>query len=380
MLVAHGTGLAQRVKTLAKDPLGLLGHGHVIKPLGSTWPGQSKADRKQRFDCELCGYVEGYTYVNKDEEAAYIVRCQGHNYPMRVDDVVQLLPPALRPADGGASVHGRIPLEAISWWDEKHKQLSLSSHASKHEYRFPVNARGEHQRVEDGGELPARQPRLKAKYTGDGGRYGFGVMMKRNAEGKLAGYKMQPFNYSNSWLCGPKKYWAREKAELARVADFTAHGWGQEGLGVSETTTKLPGGRYQLRYPDTWREELKLACSKTLGSKEAPTFKGYVCVTDLMDHVVAESQRLFEGTKYEHSFVIYHDALKQWWEPEAQAHLLTHGIGPERQLCIRGDTNDAVAKHYVNKLVGDSPEFCPLDSNLFSDYEFAMRQNLAHTH
>ena len=80
------------------------------------------------------------------------------------------------------------------------------------------------------------------------------------------------------------------------------------------------------------------------------------------------------------SFVIYHDALKQWWEPEAQAHLLTHGIGPERQLCIRGDTNDAVAKHYVNKLVGDSPEFCPLDSNIFSDYEFAMRQNLAHTH
>ena len=56
-------------------------------------------------------------------------------------------------------------------------------------------------------------------------------MMKRNAEGKLAGYKMQPFNYSDSWLCGTKKYWAREKAELARVADFTAHGWGEEGLG-----------------------------------------------------------------------------------------------------------------------------------------------------
>ena len=64
-----------------------------------------------------------------------------------------------------------------------------------------------------------------------GGRYGFGVMMKRNAEGKLAGYKMQPFNYSDSWLCGTKKYWAREKAELARVADFTAHGWGEEGFG-----------------------------------------------------------------------------------------------------------------------------------------------------
>jgi len=380
MLVAHGNG-TKRVKTLAKDPLSLLGQGHVIRPLGSTWPGQSKADKKLRWDCKLCGYVADFSYVNKDQEAAYIIECQGHYYPMRVDDVIKLLPPALRPADGGPSVHGRIPLEAVSWWDEKHKQLSLGSYPSKHEYRFPENASGEHQLREDGGELPARQPRVKAKYTGDGGRYGFGVMMKRNAEGELAGYKMQPFNYSDSWLCGPKKYWAREKAELARVADFTAHGWGEAGHGVSEATAELPGGRYQLRYPETWREELKHACSKTLGAKDSPTLKGYICVTDLMDHIVAESKRLFEDTKYADSFFVYHDALKQWWEPEAQAHLLKqHGIGSERQLCIRGDTNAAVAKHYLNRLVGDSPEFCPLDSNLFSDFEFAMRQNMAHTY
>ena len=91
----------------------------------------------------------------------------------------------------------------------------------------------------------------------------------------------------------------------------------------------------------------------------------------------------------------------------------THGIGPERQLCIQGDSarichtarshamralhahtttphlrpslhayaaNEAVAKHYRNKLVGDTPEFCPLDSNLLSDYEFGMKQNLAYTY
>ena len=192
---------------------------------------------------------------------------------------------------------------------------------------------------------------------------------------------MRPFNYSESWLCGPKKYGIRQAAELARVADFTAGGWGEEGRGVSAATAELPGGRYQLRYPDTWREELKLACSKTIGAKDSPSLKGYVCVTDLMDHVVAESKRLFKDTKYADSFVIYHDALKQWWEPEAQAHLREqHGIGPERQLCIRGETNDAVAKHYIDRLVGDSPEFCPLDSNLFSDFEFAMKQNLAHTY
>ena len=68
-------------------------------------------------------------------------------------------------------------------------------------------------------------------------------------------------------------------------------------------------------------------------------------------------------------------------ESEAQEYLLNeHGIGPERQLCIQGDTNEAVAAHYRNKLVGDTPEFCPLDSNLFADFEFAMRQNLAYSH
>jgi hypothetical protein len=62
-------------------------------------------------------------------------------------------------------------------------------------------------------------------------------------------------------------------------------------------------------------------------------------VTDLMDHIVAESKEAFKDTPYAESFVMFHDALKQWWEPEAQAYLLnTHGIGPERQLCIQGDS------------------------------------------
>jgi hypothetical protein len=40
----------------------------------------------------------------------------------------------------------------------------------------------------------------------------------------------------------------------------------------------------------------------------------------------------------------------------------------------------SVNRRSRNKLVGDSPELCPLDSNLFSDFEFAMRQNVAYTY
>jgi len=126
---------------------------------------------------------------------------------------------------------------------------------------------------------------------------------------------------------------------------------------------------------DEWEEKLKAECAKTHDRLEAQT-----CVTDLMDHFVSECDRLFAGTPYADSYVIYHDALKQWWEKEPQEHLLEkHGIGPERQMCIKGGTNDEVAGHYVNKLVGDSPELMPLDSNLFSYYENAMKLNIAHT-
>ena len=41
------------------------------------------------------------------------------------------------------------------------------------------------QKLLEGGVLQAREPRKKAKYTGDGARYGFGVMMKRDKHGEL---------------------------------------------------------------------------------------------------------------------------------------------------------------------------------------------------
>jgi hypothetical protein len=35
----------------------------------------------------------------------------------------------------------------------------------------------------------------------------------------------------------------------------------------------------------------------------------YVCVTKMIEHIVAESALIFKGTKYEDSWVFYHDAL-----------------------------------------------------------------------
>ena len=55
--------------------------------------------------------------------------------------------------------------------------------------------------------------------------------------------------------------------------------------------------------------------------KHLPTTFKYVCITDIMDHVIAEGNRIFEGSTHEHDWCIYHDRLSQWWEKDAQAYL-----------------------------------------------------------
>jgi len=390
-------GCSRRVRSLADDPLRIIGRDESLDVPYSWWrnwwntqPAKLR-QKSKRETCGLVGYVDSFTFGDGKTEPAYLLSAgEWGIYAMRTDDVIKLLPARLRKEEEPVDESGRVPLLAISWWDEKHKKVVLSNHASKWETRYPRSPGGKNfMAYADGGKLLPRQRRTKAKFTGDGGRYGFGVMMTKDADGELHGHRMKPFNYSSTSLIGMKTYRKRERAELARVADFEQGGWGNEGLGVSEATEELPGGRYQIRYGESWPEELKAACATAHDGLDANT-----CVTDLMDHVVAQSELAFANTPYANSFVIFHDALVQWWEQDdsktgemgAQTYLReVLGIGLERQLHIyEGDeetgADERVAKRYVGKLVGDRPELCPLDSNLFADYETAMRQNLAHTY
>ena len=67
---------------------------------------------------------------------------------------------------------------------------------------------------------------------------------------------------------------------------------------------------------------------------------------------------------YADSWLIYHDALPQWWERGAQDYIASRGF-VDLQWHARGATNNDVAGHYRNRLMGDSPEMMPLDSSLF---------------
>lgn len=259
-----------------------------------------------------------------------------------------------------------ISLSQVFWWDEKHSKCKLGK-SSKNEYLLPVDENGEYCAPENGGQIPKRNPTTVPKFPQEA-RKSFGVMMKA-VDGKLTGFKAKPFDYTGKKLVGVAKFKQRKKSELRRVAELRNAPWGNY---CRETAATLEGGRFQMRYPDTWQEELRKECAKTHQGLEA-----LVCVTDLINHVIAEGDKLFAQTLFASNWVIFHDALSQWWEAGAQAHLAARGFPKSRQICAQSDTN--AETRYENGLVGDSPECDPLDSNLFSDFEYGMKQHVAIT-
>ena len=65
--------------------------------------------------------------------------------------------------------------------------------------------------------------------------------------------------------------------------------------------------------------------------------KTICCVTELMDHVIEESIKIYADTDQRDTFLIFHDGLSAWWEGEAQTYLAEQGFA-HRQLRALGDT------------------------------------------
>ena len=104
--------------------------------------------------------------------------------------------------------------------------------------------------------------------------------------------------------------------------------------------------------------------------------KKWCCVTDIMDHMITETSKVYEDTEYADNFVIFHDGLAAYWEKEAQDHLKDRGFY-NRQLRAYSPTNDD-NRYYKNRVVGDSPELCPsLDYSGFNDHHLSMNFHCA---
>ena len=62
---------------------------------------------------------------------------------------------------------------------------------------------------------------------------------------------------------------------------------------------KKEDNRYKSLYKDKWREVIT----------ETNFMKKYVCITTILKHIISESSNVMNGSKHEHDWYFYHDAL-----------------------------------------------------------------------
>jgi hypothetical protein len=242
-----------------------------------------------------------------------------------------------------------IQVDAIVWWDENHKKQVLG-HTSKWENRVARNAfDNEPTPIEFGGVLPAKSMRTAMKFPQEA-RGCFGCALVKQGDGSWRGVKAPPYCYTGKFVIGIKQWEAKKKAEELRV------------LPLKGCWTNDPTYGYRQKYGDRWEKEIEAVLGRGKSSK--------VCITSLIDHVIAESKRIYAGTPHADTFIIFHDGLSQWWEAEAQEYIRVKGFR-DRQLRCVGTTN--MGNRYMGKVTGDSPEICRgLDAHGFADLKLSM--------
>ena len=285
-------------------------------------------DRSKRLSCK-----SGKKDVESPWAKARLQQFLQFQYQLEYGDVLEQGIPFCAPPQykDAPAMH----LDGIVWWDEHHRKVILG-HVSKFENRVAM-LDGVATAVGEGGVLPAKSHNTVTKYAKEA-RGLFGVAVVNGV-----GMKAAPFTYTNRLVVGIKRWNAEQDAELVRVQSL-GKAWGVAGAG------------YVQRYGDEWQDRVKETVNKQ-----------YCSIMELIDHMIAESEKLYKGTKYEKTFLMFHDALSTYFETEAQAYMKHRGY-KDRMVRCYGDTNSDI-KRYQNKLVGDTPELCPLDAHLFSDYK-----------
>jgi len=102
-----------------------------------------------------------------------------------------------------------------------------------------------------------------------------------------------------------------------------------------------------------------------------------VCLTDLIDHMTTESKKIYAASDMEGRFLMFHDALAQWNEDEAQLYIKNRYPGFENHF-IKPVGTTCASTIYHDMVPGNSPENAQgLDSFGFADLEFQLRAGMA---
>ena len=121
---------------------------------------------------------------------------------------------------------------------------------------------------------------------------------------------------------------------------------------------------YESKFGEGWLSYLK----------KSPTFSSSIVITDYMEHIMSESQKIMHNTKYQDDWVVYHDALTLMTAKENKDWLLAKGylkrwILPSNDLYVNSPD---LYKKYGGNPIGNSPEFMPWDAHLNNDIHSSM--------
>ncbi len=355
-------GVSHRLITLLMEKVvnKELSYSTVLREIKSTFGGKYIAKRKRNLTNKDVGstWCKARTEIAKQFALEFSV---GFSY--------------------GGQTFKWVP-EQILWADERHKNCTLGGSAANHSCVFRTDTENSEEFVteEEGGEYGDEPEENTVKYPAQV-RGLFSVALKRDGDGVYSGHCLEPFEYTGLWVKAPKEFNEERLRwrlfEIERVKKLKSYtGEANRGLWKkfrppddASPEVKKNWNPYEARYGvNQWGVEI---------DKVTQRKRKAMNVTDLMDHLIKVGNEFFRATPFATTWVLYHDALTSWWAKDAQAHMKANGF-EHRQMQARGNTCANFAR-YKGKLVGNSPEFMPLDNNLFADFERAYWANVAVT-
>ena len=124
---------------------------------------------------------------------------------------------------------------------------------------------------------------------------------------------------------------------------------------------------YESRYGLDWRMEVN----------KSSFLRCYACVSNIIEHMVSETKRVFKGTTHKNSYLFYYDALSLMTEKENCKWTKEKGykemwILPEIDLFA----SNPVLKCYRGRPPENSPELCNIDSCLNEYFHKAVDCNV----
>jgi predicted flap endonuclease-1-like 5' DNA nuclease len=114
--------------------------------------------------------------------------------------------------------------------------------------------------------------------------------------------------------------------------------------------------------------------------KKSVTLSAYICITDMIEFMIVESQEVMKGTYHEDDWFFYHDALSlmtanatiSWMRKK---DYLKRWLLPVNKLS-EGETG---LKNYLNRPIGNSPEMMPWDSSLNKNVKDEVARHVGYT-